>query len=169
MDIVSHGLWGGVAFGRMNRRTFWLAIFFGMVPDLSSFGVYTVARMVGISPQVSWQEGPPPMHFVPEYVHTLYNISHSLITFAVCFAILWWVARKYALPFLAYGLHILVDIPTHSSAFFPTPFLWPLSTFTISGIPWSMPVIFIPNVVLLISAYIWWYRRDRRHSSASNA
>lgn len=166
MDIVSHGLWGGVAFGRDTRRTFWLAVFFGMLPDLLSFGVYMVARIAGISPSVEWSGGPPPLHDIPGYVSTLYNVSHNLVTFVVVGTLLWMGARTYAKPFLAYGLHILVDIPTHSTAFFPTPFLWPVSSYAFDGVPWSSPYIFFPNLILLVIAYTMWYRtlQHRRES-----
>ncbi len=39
MDIVSHGLWGALAFGRSSRPSFWLAFVIGFAPDLLSFGV----------------------------------------------------------------------------------------------------------------------------------
>ena len=41
MDIVSHGLWGALAFGRKNRRSFWLAFGIGLAP-LSSIGGHIV-------------------------------------------------------------------------------------------------------------------------------
>lgn len=33
MDIVSHGLWGAIAFGRRTRSSFWLSFVFGIAPD----------------------------------------------------------------------------------------------------------------------------------------
>jgi hypothetical protein len=81
--------------------------------------------------------------------------------FGVVFGIVWWVQKKPMMELLAWPLHILVDMPTHSSEFFPTPFLWPLSDFTINGISWGTPWIFIPNVVLIIVLYLAWYVRSR--------
>ena len=37
MDIVSHGLWGSIAFGRKSRSSFWMAFVIGMAPDIFSF------------------------------------------------------------------------------------------------------------------------------------
>ncbi len=162
MDIISHGLWGGVGFGRRNKRIFWLAVLFGMLPDLLSFGIFTVASMLGINTRPDWAAGPPPMELIPEYVHVLYNITHSLVTFGVVFFLLWWLARTYATPFSAYGFAVLLDIPTHSTDFFATPFLWPLSSYKFDGMSWSEPFIFFPNLVLLISAYVMWYFWHRR-------
>jgi membrane-bound metal-dependent hydrolase YbcI (DUF457 family) len=90
-------------------------------------------------------------------VYTLYNVSHSFLTAFLVFGIVWFVYKKPMFELLAWPLHILVDIPTHSSEFFPTPFLWPLSDFTVNGISWGQPVIFIPNVVLLIGLYVWFF------------
>jgi hypothetical protein len=166
MDIISHGLWGGVGFGRKNKRLFFLAVLFGMLPDLLSFGVFTVATWFGINPRPDWSAGTPPMELIPEYVHVLYNITHSLVVFTLVCGLLWWLARSYLLPFLAYGFAVLIDIPTHSTDFFATPFLWPLSSYTFNGVSWGEPFIFFPNVVLLVVAYSawfgwYWYRRSR--------
>ena len=92
----------------------------------------------------------------------LYNITHSLIVFVAVFGIVWVVRRRVYWPLAAWGLHILVDIPTHAYAFFPTPFLWPVSDFKIDGMPWSSPYIFIPNVVLLGVLYAWFFIQRRR-------
>ncbi len=49
MDILSHGLWGAIAFGRKSRANFWLAFVIGLAPDLFSFGILGVAGMLGLS------------------------------------------------------------------------------------------------------------------------
>lgn len=162
MDIVSHGLWGAIAFGRRTRQSFITALLFGTGPDLLSFGVYFAAIALGISDSVAFQFEPPQDHLIPGYVHTLYGITHSSIVFAVSFTLISMLFRRIVWEVGAWGLHIALDIFTHSYAFFPTPFLWPLSDFKIDGIPWSHPEIFIPNVALLMLAYgIFVYRRYR--------
>ena len=161
MDVFSHGLWGGVAFGRRSRHDFYLAILFGMLPDLLSFGIFTPIRIASI---VSGQRTGDlwSTNTIPTYVHTLYSITHSLVVFIALLGILYLFARRFAVPFLAYGLHILVDIPTHSDLFFPTPFLWPLSNFTVNGIPWGEPIIYLPNIILLTAAYVWWWSSEEK-------
>ena len=158
MDIISHGLWGSVAFGRKNRKSFLLAFLFGVMPDLLSFGIFFVLTLFGVfqRPDFGGLE-PPTNEMIPHFVHSLYNITHSLVVFVVLFALLWLIFKRPILEFGAWGLHILVDIPTHSSAFFPTPFLWPLSDFMVDGKNWSSPYIFIPNVVLLFVLYLWFF------------
>lgn len=163
MDTLSHALYGGVVFGRRSRFSYWLAFFFGMAPDLFSFGLFFVTSFLGITEHPDWQSGehPDPSH-IPVFVHTLYDGTHSLIIFALVFAIVWAVRRRAFWEMLAWPLHILVDIPTHSSEFFPTPFLWPISDFHVDGYPWSRPEIFIPNVLLLIALYVWFWRKRRK-------
>ncbi|OGI16146.1 MAG: hypothetical protein A3E38_00860 [Candidatus Moranbacteria bacterium RIFCSPHIGHO2_12_FULL_54_9] len=162
MDIVSHGLWGSLAFGRSTRKSFWLAFFFGIAPDLFSFGTYMAAAFLGLNSHADWKSGEPPdPSQIPIYVHNLYDLTHSLIVFAAVFALVWWFRKKPLYELAAWGLHILVDIPTHAYIFFPTPFLWPLSDLRIDGIPWSHPIIFIPNVTLLLVSYYWFFIRPR--------
>ncbi len=47
MDIVSHGLWGGAAFGRKNKKSFWVAFLFGVLPDLLAFGPFFIGIQSG--------------------------------------------------------------------------------------------------------------------------
>jgi len=69
----------------------------------------------------------------------------------------------------AWVLHICMDIPTHGTAFFPTPFLWPVSDFHVDGMPWSTPIIFIPNVLLLAVLYAWFLcKRTKPSPKKSN-
>lgn len=164
MDILSHGLYGGIALGRRNRFSYWLAFFFGVAPDLFSFGIFTVLAFLGISERPDWSSGQhPDPTGIPPYVHALYNGTHSLVIFAIVFALIWIIRKKPFTEMLAWPLHILVDIPTHSERFFPTPFLWPISNFHIDGHPWSDPRIFIPNLIFLVGLYLWFFvTRSRR-------
>ena len=173
MDTLSHGLYGGIAFGRSTRASYWLAFFFGVAPDLLSFGLFMALSFFGLAEHPDWSSGnhPDPAG-IPQYVHALYDGTHSLVVFAVVFAIVWLIRRRPLMEMLAWPLHILVDIPTHSERFFPTPFLWPLSDFHVDGHPWSDPRIFIPNVILLAGLYLWFYwfrpRRERLRRQLEN-
>ncbi len=167
MDIVSHGLWGALGFGRRSRASFWWAFFFGIAPDLFSFGIFLTLAFFGLSEHPDWSSGQhPDPNQIPAYVHSAYNVTHSLIVFSIVFGVVWVIRKKPLYILSAWGLHILMDIPTHSHQFFPTPFLWPFFEFTVNGIPWSSPFIFIPDVVLLTLFYAWfWYSRKKRQSS----
>lgn len=162
MDIISHGLYGGVAFGRKNKIAYWKAFFFGLMPDLLSFGILFIATILSLASGPDFHNGPPDPASIPGYVHALYNVTHSLFVAFTIFGVVWFIRKKPLVELLAWPLHIAVDIPSHSSTFFPTPFLWPFSTYTIDGIGWGQPIIFIPNLVILTLLYIGFYISKRR-------
>lgn len=153
MDTLSHGLWGSGIFGRQSRQDFFLAFLFGIAPDIFSFGVYIIMAFFGLMEHPDWSSGrhPDPQQ-IPHFVYGLYDVSHSAVVFGIVFCFVWLIRRKPFFPLAAWGLHILLDIPTHAD-FFPTPFLWPLSDFVVRGIAWSNPLIFIPNMILLVVLY----------------
>ncbi len=153
MDIISHGLWGGAAFIKNGRKSFWLAFVIGMLPDLLAFGIYFLGTIVGIHPRQHFG-GRPDLASIPRYVYSLYDASHSIIVFTSVFMITWAVRGKPLWELIAWGIHIIVDIPTHSEEFFPTPFLWPVSRYTFPGISWGNPKIMFPNLIALAVVYI---------------
>lgn len=162
MDIFSHGLYGGIAAGRKSKKNYWIALLFGMGPDLLSFGPFFLINFFKFESWFGQKFGPPDPTSIPNIVHTLYDFTHSFVIYFIFFALLWWLGKKdFAKLTLAWPLHILVDIPTHSNAFFPTPFLWPISNFSVNGIPWSEPIIFFPNIALIIILYFYWYLKRK--------
>jgi len=160
MDIISHGLWGSAAFGRKTKRSFLIAFFFGVLPDLFSFGIFFVQRLFTDGLNFN-HSGPPDIATIPQYVDTLYNFTHSIFAFSVVFIIVWLFLERPLYEMFAWLVHILLDIFTHSYAFFPTPFLWPISNFKVDGISWAQPIIFVPNIVLLVVVYILFLRRKK--------
>jgi hypothetical protein len=171
MDIVSHGLWGALAFGRSSRPSFRLAFVIGLAPDLLSFGILWTAATLGVSPTPDFSHGTPPESTIPDYVHALYNVTHSLLVFLAIFLVVWLLRKQPLWELGAWGLHVLVDIPTHSYAFFPTPVFWPLSDWKFDGWQWMTPEILIPNWVLLSLLYAWFlsraYRMKLKHDRSS--
>jgi uncharacterized membrane protein YhaH (DUF805 family) len=167
MDIVSHGLWGGIALGRSSRRSYWTAFLFGVAPDLFAFGFLFIGA-VSIRGSSIWRNTghPPPASEFPAYVFQLYSVSHSLVVFALAFALVWLLRGKPLLEMGAWGLHIVTDIFTHATTFFPTPFLWPLAQFRFNGHPWWDPRIFIPNVAVLAALYAVFFWRSRYRARA---
>ena len=166
MDTLSHGLWGSLAFGRKNKKSFLLALSFGMSPDLFSFGPFFVGAFLGLWSWPPISVEPPSPFAIPDFVHFMYRPTHSLIIFAAAFLLVWLIRRKPAWEMVAWGLHILYDIPFHEHRFFPTPFLWPVSSFTVDGWTWGNPWIFFPNAALLAAGYglllLFIHRRKRR-------
>lgn len=164
MDIVSHGLWGGAAFGRKNKKSFWTAFVFGIAPDFLAFAPFFATIFLGLSKLPNIHQEPPDPALIPSYVYNVYSVTHSLVIFLSVFLIVWFVLKRPFWEMSAWGLHIIMDIPTHSHAFFPTPFLWPLSHLEVNGIPWSHAVIMIPNIILLVIIYcLFFIKKKYKH------
>jgi hypothetical protein len=163
MDFISHGLWGGAAFGRKSKKFFLLAAGISILPDILTEGLFFVLYLLNIGGMPGWEQGHPNITDYPLFAQTLYNVTHSLIVFAFVFLAIWVIRKKPLWIIGAWGLHILIDIPTHSLALFPTPFLWPLSDWRINGIGWDNPYVFAIDITLLIIAYsIWLVPRWRK-------
>lgn len=168
MDVISHGLWGAIAFGRKSRSSFWLAFGFGLAPDLFSFGILWTAAALDLSEKPDFSNGTPSESSIPLYVYHLYNATHSFIIFLVAFFMLWFLLKRPLWELSSWGLHVLIDVPTHSYAFFPTPVLWPLFAWKFNGWQWSTPHILIPNFVLLLLLYAWYLSQPFRLNIKGN-
>lgn len=163
MDIVSHVLWGGAALGRKKRSDFVLAAAFSLWPDFFGEGIMFLLVILGLPGMPGLEHGHPDITEFPAYAQGFYNASHSLVLFSLVFALVWLLKKKPFLPLAAWGLHVLIDIPTHSYNLFPTPFLWPFSDFKVDGIGWDRPLVLAANFSLLAVVYgIWFYRQRTR-------
>jgi len=151
MDTFSHALYGKGFFGYRKYR--WTSFLFGALPDLSSFGVYFLIQLFSNFHKL--QYGKPSIEEIPIWVIELYNISHSLITAFVFITIVYFVKKDLTWPMLAWPVHIIVDLFTHSIEFFPTPILWPLSNYRFDGIPWSNIYVFITNIILIFLIFTY--------------
>ena len=154
MDTLSHALWGKGLFGYRKYR--WYSFLFGALPDLFSFGIYFIHSIFFSS---SLLMGRPTRSEIPEWVYSLYDISHSLVIASIFIFIAYKINKEFAFPMLAWPAHIILDFFTHSIEFFPTPILWPISDFRFDGIPWSNPIVFFANVICIFFLFI--YRRKK--------
>lgn len=150
MDIVAHALWATVAAKTVNRnhparlRVAWFAAW-AAFPDVFAFAPDVVTRL--------WRGHHH--HF------GLYELSHSLVVFVPVFALASLLFRRPVWELLGWALHILMDIPTHS-AHFPTPFLWPLSSYEFFGVSWRQWWFTAFNYSALALAFLFlWIGRRR--------
>jgi len=152
MDTVSHALWGFGLFG--YRRFPWLAAFFGAFPDLVSFGVLFIKRIV----TGEFHFSAPPLDTIPQWVFIIYNYSHSFVIAFLIIGIVFTFHKSCGFAMLAWPFHILLDFPFHTKAYFPTKLFWPISSMTIDGIPWTHPAIWFPNLAGIIILFFWRWR-----------
>jgi len=175
MDIFAHGLWAGAAGKAVNikkkapLKLKWM-VAWGIFPDFFAFApafIYMFASFV--FPSIPRIEHPGPAHMEPatgngliisQFTHNLYNIGHSLLIFFFVFFIAYLIFRRPIWVMGGWLLHILMDIPSHSYDFYPTPFLWPFSEFKINGFHWGTPWFMISNYSLIIIAYfiLYWLK-----------
>lgn len=169
MDILSHGLWAGAAYKALNKKAkkpfnVWLAGFWGIFPDLFAFTL-GFAWLFGnlFFGGMDFADLPRPEEIEPvpqvtppifRLTSLLYSISHSAIIFLVIFGIVFLIFRRPIWELGGWFIHILLDIPTHSYQFYPTPFLWPLSGWTFNGFSWGTLWFLIPNYAAIIIIYL---------------
>jgi hypothetical protein len=164
VDIFAHALWAAAAARFANGReparrrvsVPWAAAW-GMFPDLFAF-TWPVVASIGMSLRAGHE-----VHPDHDLGWSLYRYSHSLVLFALIFGAVWLLRKRPAWALLAWALHILIDIPSHSLEFFPTPFLWPLSDYRFGGVSWATPWFMTLNVSALLATYLaLWLSRRRR-------
>lgn len=189
MDIFAHVLWANVGarganaiadkksevsenlpgFVGKTRRKFhmhpgWTA-FFGVAPDFFAFTVPFILGVFSIiSGKTSFSDfGPHHMRVGGfDLASYLYQFSHSLIIFILVFILVWILSKRPRWELLGWALHILIDIPSHSINFYPTPFLFPISEYRFPyGISWANHVFMIINYSVL--AIIWGWILMRKY------
>lgn len=192
MDVLAHSLWAGaVARGanvRLKRRvSVWQSAWWGVFPDLFAFTIpmgwlfWNLAfGDLSLADVPRPEAGEPPaesMFPIFRLAPALYNWSHSIFIFALVFLLVWLVRRMYFghthaeksgpyWPLLAWLLHILIDIPTHTYEFYPTPIFWPLSDTKFSGISWGVPWFMFLNYASLLIVFIVLRRVERRREKS---
>jgi len=208
MDTLSHGLWAtalgkGINVTAKKRlRLGWMALW-GIFPDLFSFIPVILWMLWQIFyGGVDFGEIPRPETLSPEQrssysifrvTQYLYNSSHSLIIFFLCFLLIL-IFRLYSSTYKqrkapsvynparstaimpcwemsGWAIHILTDIPTHSRTFYPTLFLWPLSDWCYDGVSWGNMRFMIINYTSLLMVFVFLrlvQRLKSKHDSRKN-
>jgi len=164
MDILAHALWthaihrgvSKVKGYKLSSKAIWIVIFFGLAPDLFSFGPFFIKEIAYHGLKI-FGGGPPDPSTIPSYIYNSYNYTHSLILFLAVFAVVWTLKGRPFWLMYGWGLHVLIDIFSHSTSFFPTPFLFPLSDLRIDGWSWGDPTFMAINYSLLVLTYIGLY------------
>ena len=186
MDIISHGFWAGTAYKAGNkikpfqkgkRKKFLFFVFWGIMPDIVSFGLlfFWFALVIvssgfdfSVLPShirsIEATEPPAMLGFMPIFQLTsaLYSASHSIILFCFVFGLFFFFIKKPPWTMLGWLLHILIDIPTHSYQFYPTPFLWPISGWKFYGISWGTPWFLVINYSAILVVYFLFWRKKKK-------
>ncbi|MBI2624154.1 hypothetical protein HYW67_01510 [Candidatus Parcubacteria bacterium] len=160
MDILAHGLWTGVVWYRRTRAP-WLAVIFGMIPDLPwliALGFNPLALIMG--------QGLPPLETLPPALVAVGLAAHSFAVFAVVAGFVWLMNPRLMLALSAWAGHIIIDIFSHADVypFTSTKFLYPLSDFGFSVVNWNQPVFLGLNYTALAVLYVIVFRKHLRRT-----
>ena len=156
MDYVSHGAWSYIFFNKIRRP--FLAVIFGLMPDTLSWFIYAVYNLFSGS-----RFGRPSLSSIPNWAFDLYNISHSLLVAAAVILLIYIILKRVPIYIFAWPIAILMDVPTHTREFLPTPFLWPVSDWGFPGISWGTRWFMILNYsAIVILMIIIVYRKRRK-------
>ncbi len=163
MDVFNHGLWSYIAFNNKRKIDRISAVAFGILPDLIPFApatVYILFNRISFSPTLYQQSH----NWVFRFSYEAYNYTHSLVIFAAAFLVVYAIRRKPLWPMLAWGLHVVMALPTHPD-FFRTPFLYPISDYRFPwGISWGTPWFMVVNYGLVALCFVLIYFKNRRSS-----
>ncbi len=144
------------------------AVFWGVFPDFFAFTAFFLWAFWGLSyGGLNFSDLPHPDAIEPSPINTLpinhltsvlYSLSHSLIIFLIVSGAIFFLfhlkSRKMPWELGGWLIHILIDIPTHSYKFYPTPFLWPISEWKFDGLSWSTPWFLVLNYITIIFMYL---------------
>ena len=150
MDTFAHAFWSYIIFHQSEYV--WLAVLFGVLPDLLS---WTVFMFYPKKKGFNWKK--PNFNLVPKWVFTLYGITHSFFVMAAVFLVVLLIFKTIPIYLFAWTIHVLIDIPTHTRDFLPTPFLWPFSKYAFPGISWGTKRFMIINYSLILLFLIYIY------------
>lgn len=129
MDPLTHGIVTRKVVGK-DRST----LLAGIAADLPFFLTYPVWLLSRRKVIQSLRKNEWPQ--APRWMYTPHYIFHSIPVLLIATVIASMIQKRKPLWALAWGLHILVDIPTHSRKNWAPQFLWPFSWACVDGFSW---------------------------------
>ena len=178
MDIVAHTLWVGTGLVLARRRwaiaphTVTLTLALAALPDIPHllpvigwwlFGDGTFAALRAVAIAVPGQEAAlPPL--VAHWSWHLHCVMHSAVVAGAVTLAAWWLRRALWIPLLGWWSHIVIDVFTHSAAYYPAPVLYPFSQRGFDGLAWNTPWFLWLNYAVLAAvglALLLTRRRER--------
>lgn len=129
MDPLTHALITRKVFG-VSRAPL-LASLLPDVPFYATYPAWVIKRgfFKGALEANDWP-------VAPSWMYTLHHAVHSLPVVAALMACVRLSQGFWPQWGLAWALHILIDIPTHSRRHWAPQFLWPFSPVTVDGVSW---------------------------------
>jgi hypothetical protein len=175
MDIVAHTLWAGAGIAAVGRHrpispgTVAATMGMAALPDVAQLlpivfwwwfgdGTFAAVRAYALAVPGSEPVLPPAVYFVSHHLHC---IMHSAPIAAAVTLLLWAVMRRLWIPLLGWWLHIVIDVFTHSAAYYPAPVLYPFTERGFDGLAWNTPWALALNYAALGAVGVWLLRRRK--------
>lgn len=174
MDTLAHALWAGLGLVAARRRVpisprvALAAVGLAVLPDLAHLvpllagggGWRTLIDYIRATPGTEPELAP----WVAMLSHHLHCIGHSAVIAAALTLAAWRWRRAWLIPLAGWWSHIVIDVFTHSSDFYPVPVLYPFTQRGFDGLAWNTPGFQIANYTALVIAGIalWLTRRRGR-------
>lgn len=179
MDIVAHTLWAGIGVTLAPRRlpiapkTVLLTMGLAALPDLAHtlpllgwwlFGDGSLMALWSYAIAVPNNEPvlPPLVNLLSHHLHC---IMHSALVAGAVTMLLWAALRTFWIPLFGWWLHIIIDVFTHSSDFYPAPVFYPITERAFDGVAWNQPWMLALNYAALAIAGLLLWRNRRRQSN----
>lgn len=179
MDVLAHGLWAGIgcAFAArrvpLSRATVAWTVALAVLPDVVhalpvlAWVAFGSGRADALWAYLMAQPGqlpalPPAVLALAQHLHC---IGHSAVVAAAVTLAVRLLRGSIWIPLYGWWSHILIDVPTHSAQYFPSPVLYPFTMRGFDGIAWTEPWFLALNYLALGAAAIWLLRRRRGASS----
>jgi hypothetical protein len=147
-----------------NRRIVFWGVILGILPDFISFVPVMLVRFIEIirgNVEATFLTDAYYTYAFADYGIISYNYTHSILIWLLATLLIWAGLKKFPWILLGWGLHIVIDIFSHTTDFFATPFLFPFSNFQISVVNWSHPIFMLVNYALLLVLYIFFIPRTK--------
>jgi hypothetical protein len=172
MDVLAHALWAGLGVAALRRRwpigpravaaTVALAVLPDMVQlapligrsladgDVAVLHAYATARP-GSEPSMS--------SLAALWTHHLHCVMHSAPVAALVTLLSWLALRRLWIPLLGWWSHIVIDVFTHSAAYYAVPVFYPFTDWGFDGLAWNTPWFLTANYAAIAAAGWWLVRR----------
>ena len=179
MDVVSHWFWGVLV---TRKHVNWkVAGPMAVLPDLLAFIPSLVYSLANGIERPTVDDTTVTSDF-PAIAWEMYQYTHSAVVVTLAVLLTWGLFTRFKgsrfesqfaeqyrskplkmafLLWIPWYLNILLDIPSHTLQFFPTPVFFPLSDFHIDGTRWSTPIVLFTNVGVLVVLWAYVLRKDR--------
>ncbi len=175
MDIFAHAAYGATVFSKkgiaggktgqgaahhwFRESTVWVAILFGMLPDVvSMWPAYAI----------HWWSDAQGNFFANVGETTLihYRVTHSLVVALPCCVLTGLWRKSFFIPSLAWPLHSIMDAFTHGIDKFQGIPFYPVLDLRVPGISWwKYPGLIAAYWGVLVLTWIglWMWRRNFHH------